>query len=1405
MRKLVLSLLTVITCFTVSAQLADRNMADAMDLVRKQHAKIGLTQTDINNTIISDTYVSAEGIRMIYLQQSYQGIPVYNQLQVLAFRGDKLLSNAGGRIQAMESATAGRPAQAAINASQAIRNAAQDCKLNITSAINPVDQKNGRLIFGTLDVSSENISAGLVWLPVTDKEYKLAWQVFIAPLNADDMWLIGIDASSGAVIGKVNLTVYDAFHSPAHDEKEHTGTFVQERKEANKTTAPSGSPVVNSASYRVVPYPAESPLHPGGTPVLVTDPWSNAPGNATTLKWHNDGAVDHDSTRGNNVWAAEDRLNTNNVMDKAAVSTTPQPNLTFDFVPDFNQAPTTTTPPNQQFNITNLFYWNNIIHDITYLYGFDEVSGNFQNNNMNRGGLGNDYVIADAQDGGGTNNANFATPADGQRPRMQMYLWTPTNPDRDGDVDNSIVVHEFGHGISNRLTGGPAQAGCVGNAEHGGEGWSDFYALMLTTNWSTATPNDGFNIPRGIGTYALGQPTTGTGIRAFRYCTNLSINPRVYSTNLPSAPHDRGEFWCMALWEMTWEMIQQTGINPNLYNPAGTGGNAAALKLVTEGMKLQPCGPGFIDARDAILRADTIFFNAQYSCAIWRAFAKRGMGRGASQGSANSVTDQIPSFVVDNGIFSVTQSVNQVAEGQNVTYTNHITAGNCSPMTNNFITDTLPTNVTYVSGGTYNAGNRTITFGPINLATNQSQSYPFTVTVNNGTYFTPVTHYNEQVTGTSIPATWSITPASGNTWSVSTTQGSSPPNSFFAPDLGVITDMSIANNTSYTLNATASSYTTLSFRHRFNTEDGWDGGVVEISTNGGASWSDLGSRMFIGKYNGSLGVGSNNPIGGRAAFTGNNGAAFMQTVVNLSSYAGQSIRIRFRFACDDNTAPPGGGWWVDDIVLQTEPAVFIKSNLFTSTNQLISVTDTVTKIVAAPPACIPLTITTQPANVNGCTGANATFTAAVAGTTPVYQWQVNTGSGFTDITNVSPYSGANTATLTITGVTAAMSGYQYRVVLFNTCTPAFNSNAATLNVAAAAMISTQPVASTVCEGAGTSFSVTASGATSYQWQVNSGSGFVNVPASAPYSGTTTATLTISATTAVLSGNQYRVVLGSCGNPVNSNAVVLTISVPVAFTTQPASVTVCQGADVNFAPMIAGTPSAYQWQVSIDGGNNYINIAGANGASYAITGVMVGQNNYRYRLVVTGACGNITSAAAVLTVNPLPAFTLTGLNPAVVCVSDQPISLNGPGTGTWSGAGVQGNVFTPSVAGQGAATLTYTQTAAGCSNAVSTVIQVNACTDRNLTLDQYPSLIIYPNPGNGDVNVRVNTDLYTKLGVKVFDSKGDLMQTHDFSNVSYGTILHLDLTKAMSGTYHLYFYNNEHGFTSKGVSVIVYRK
>ena len=142
---------------------------------------------------------------------------------------------------------------------------------------------------------------------------------------------------------------------------------------------------------------------------LRNNPWT-ATGvlpNAVTLKWHSDdnAGTDYNYTRGNDTWAYHDRTNTNTPdPTRSATSTTALPNLTFDFTPDYTLEPIVTTPPNQQFNITNLFYWNNIVHDVMYAYGFDEVSGNFQFNNLGRGGLGNDYVRAEAQDGGGVSS-----------------------------------------------------------------------------------------------------------------------------------------------------------------------------------------------------------------------------------------------------------------------------------------------------------------------------------------------------------------------------------------------------------------------------------------------------------------------------------------------------------------------------------------------------------------------------------------------------------------------------------------------------------------------------------------------------------------------------------------------------------------------------------------------------------------------------------------------------------------------------------------------------------------------------------------------------------------------------------------------------------------------------------------
>lgn len=1224
MKKIYLLLSMLSLAFSGYTQ--DLSKAAAMQLVSKNTQALGLTVADVQNSIVSNAYHSKTGnIDLVYLQQTYKELPVYNKIQTLAFRNGKLVHQKGNRIASMEKRTNQASGIPSLRPENAVRAALSSKKLQIPASFRTISGSTSKLLFEkAIGITAENISVDLMWVPDNNgNSVTLAWQVYIVPSTNSDYWLIRVDASNGQVIDENNLTVYCNFDGDKNHH--HANSCIEEGLQSTvKTGEENGPEIVNGASYRVIPYPAESPNHPGGAHALRIDPWTSAPGNATSLKWHSDGTNDWTYTRGNNVWAYHDRNNNNaGSVDRSAQSTTTPDPLTFDFTPDFAVAPTQTTPvPNQQFNITNLFYWNNIIHDVLYQYGFDEVSGNFQVNNQGRGGLGNDYVRAEAQDGSGTNNANFSTPADGALPRMQMYLWSG-NPQKDGDVDNGIITHEFAHGISNRLAGGPAQTGCVSNAEQMGEGWSDYYSLMLTQDWANSALTDGFDKPRGIGTYAIGQPITGLGIRTQRYCTNFAINNKVYAASIPGTgqQHTRGELWCATLWDMTWNIINQVGsINPNLFNASGTGGNSIALKLVTEGLKLQVCNSGFLDGRDGILAADQLLYNGAYHCAIMQAFARRGMGYDAVQGSANSTTDQVPGFSTIQSTLTLTQNVTQQLEGLNVTYTNTVSAGPCSPITNYLLTDTLPSNVTYVSGGTYNAATRVVSF-PVNLAVSQTQTYAFTVQINNGSYFPTTNLLDEQVTGSTIPATWSATAGQGTTnFVVSSAQNHSAPNSFFGVNATTAVDYRLSTVTGIPMGAAPP---ILSFWHNYNTEDGWDGGMLEISTNGGTNWTDLGPQMTENAYNGSLGTGSNNPLGGRSAFTGNSNG-WIKTTVSLLPYANQNALFRFRVGTDDNTASVG--WYIDDILMQSRAVVNMRSSLFNASGVRVQVKDTFT-VILENAGCTPVSITTQPANASACVGTNASFSVVATGTTPTYQWQLSTDAG----TTWNNIAGANAAMLSISNVTAGMNNYQYRVLLNNACPSNATSSAATLSVTNSAGINQQPANTSVCLNADATFTVAASGSNlTYQWQVSTDAGTTwnNI------AGATAVTLNVSAVTAAMNNNQYRVIVFSCGpTGTNSSAATLTILNPASITTQPTAVTVCPNNNASFSVQVSGTSLSYQWQVSTNGGSTYSNIAGATAASYTVTNVSLSMNNNLYRVVINGTCTvNLTSTGAVLNVN-----------------------------------------------------------------------------------------------------------------------------------------------------------------------------
>ncbi|MBK7432439.1 MAG: hypothetical protein IPI66_00180 [Chitinophagaceae bacterium] len=303
-------------------------------------------------------------------------------------------------------------------------------------------------------------------------------------------------------------------------------------------------------------------------------------------------------------------------------------------------------------------------------------------------------------------------------------------------------------------------------------------------------------------------------------------------------------------------------------------------------------------------------------------------------------------------------------------------------------------------------------------------------------------------------------------------------------------------------------------------------------------------------------------------------------------------------------------------------------------------------------SCTPPSVPTQPSNTTICTGNNTSFTIVASGDGPLtYQWQVSTtgcGGSYSNISNGGVYSGATTATLTITGAVIGMNGYAYKCVVTGCSSPNASSNCATLTVNAGTTITLQPSNSAICAGSNTSFSTNATGSSlSYQWQVSTDGGvnFSNLTNAAPYSNVTTATMNITAAVVGMNNYQYRCVVSSSCSPLNSSTATLTVNGPPAVSSQPANTTVCAGNPANFSVTATGGGLTYQWQESTNGGGTWNNLA--NGAPYSgvttstltVNPTVIGMNNYQYRCIVTGSCApSATSNGGVLTVGTALSIT-----------------------------------------------------------------------------------------------------------------------------------------------------------------------
>ncbi|MEW5674739.1 T9SS-dependent M36 family metallopeptidase [Flavobacterium enshiense] len=822
MKKITLALLFFVPLIGFSQEPLEKINA----YMSQNHSKFSLTNQDISDLVIVNDFSSeSTGINNYHVKQRHGGIEVFNSDSNFWIKngqvlngGEEFISNVASKVNATE------PVKSVTDALMGVLGTINENQL---TGVQIIESNNHDFKLSNGILVHDPIRAELVYFLTEDNTLQLAWDYEFFSQNTQHLWNLKVDAVTGKMLEQKDMMLSCSF---GDNHSAHSHAYMASMnfsQAAFKQEAASALLTPGTTNYRVIPWNYESPNHSARQ--LVTNPEFTA--NASPNGWHNtnniigggDLLTRYNTTRGNNVFAKDD-TDGNDSAGNPATGTGTYPDLTFDFAYGGNGVVASTYLPAAT---TNLFYMNNVVHDVWYQYGFNEANKNFQSSNYGRGGVGNDYVNADAQDGSGVNNANFGTPSDGGSPRMQMFLWNvgpapslviaapssaagtypivdngfspghvaiPLSPgltaplvlfndgmpdtsdactsatnaaalsgkiavirrgtcafvekvkfaqdagavaaivvnnvagtismggadatitipavsvnmtegeaiiaamangtttgtlsapafvNTDGDFDNGIIAHEYGHGISTRLSGN-----CLGGSEQQGEGWSDWFWLMMQIK-----PGDTRNDARGIATFAVNQPTTGRGIRQYRYSTDMAVNPHTYgSTNTMVTTantvdsHSVGSVWCAILWDLTWNYIDKYGYDSNIYT--GTGGNNKVMRLVLDAIKLDGCNPTFITARDAIIAADQATTGGQDFCMIWQTFARRGVGVNASSGPNNNgvagIQDQVEDFLTPPAGPNCTLGVDQFQNEKVIKVYPNPTKGQLNVAINNY-------------------------------------------------------------------------------------------------------------------------------------------------------------------------------------------------------------------------------------------------------------------------------------------------------------------------------------------------------------------------------------------------------------------------------------------------------------------------------------------------------------------------------------------------------------------------------------------------------------------------------------------------------------------------------------------------------------------------------------------------
>lgn len=559
----------------------------ALDHVQMISRALGLTATQpVEFVADPNIQKTSSGAVAVHLQQQYKGIPIFQAAEMVRFLPNGSLKETTGRSVAVAREVTVAPR---LTVQDAVLTAAQHVAVPQTDEQGAVDEFGQALRLSGIDLSGfqpqiisafpekpdrpavleagpfgDKIKASLIWFPLNEN-LRLTWEVLIAMPNYEEQYRTLVDAETDEIL--------------------YCRQLVQ------SVTARGNVFHLDGGSQRqMTDFPR--PLVDYGLPI----PDDLAEG-------FPDDWVEADRTVGNSVNAHK------------GSSGPPSEGAVQDGVRTFDPS----DPAGDDQKVLNIFYYNCVMHDFFYLLGFQEDDGNFQRDNFGRGGLQFDRVDARAHSGVVNGTANMATPIDGFNPIMNMGLVAQT--DRHTAFDSSVVFHEFTHGVSNRLVGGPANDRALEAHQSGGmgEGWSDYIAC--TINNSTV-----------VGDWVTNDPS---GIRGFPYDSTFPDNFGDLGTGRYSGftstgrrwPHPIGEIWCATLLEMN------RNIGANL-----------GVQLVVDGLKLTAANPSFLEGRDAILNAlDDMLATGKLSSGehdsarrgIWEAFARFGMGPDAQSFGAS--------------------------------------------------------------------------------------------------------------------------------------------------------------------------------------------------------------------------------------------------------------------------------------------------------------------------------------------------------------------------------------------------------------------------------------------------------------------------------------------------------------------------------------------------------------------------------------------------------------------------------------------------------------------------------------------------------------------------------------------------------------------------------------------------